>query len=53
MAKLFIGTSGWIYSHWKGVFYPLTLPSQKRLAYFSQRFKHDFKSIISIVLEFV
>jgi len=38
MAKLFIGTSGWIYSHWKGVFYPLTLSSQKRLTYFSQKF---------------
>ncbi|MDD5748021.1 MAG: DUF72 domain-containing protein [Actinomycetota bacterium] len=22
MAKVFIGTSGWVYPHWKGVFYP-------------------------------
>ncbi|MBZ9569715.1 DUF72 domain-containing protein [Patescibacteria group bacterium] len=39
MAKLFIGTSGWVYSHWKGIFYPEDLPSKDKLKYFSQHFK--------------
>ena len=39
MAKVFIGTSGWVYSHWKGIFYPETLPSSERLKYFSKFFK--------------
>ena len=39
MAKLFIGTSGWVYSHWDGIFYPENLPSKDKLKYFSQRFK--------------
>lgn len=26
MSKLFIGTLGWIYGHWDGVFYPEDLP---------------------------
>jgi len=37
--KLFIGTSGWIYGHWEGVFYPENLPSKDKLKYFSQHFK--------------
>ena len=37
--KLFIGTSGWVYSHWDGVFYPKDLPSKDKLKYFSQHFK--------------
>jgi len=37
--KLYIGTSGWGYSHWKGVFYPDTLASKDKLKYFSQHFK--------------
>ena len=37
--KLFIGTSGWIYSDWTGVFYPPDLPSKDKLKYFSQHFK--------------
>lgn len=37
--KLFIGTSGWIYFHWQGVFYPEDLPSKDKLKYFSQHFK--------------
>ena len=28
MSQLFIGTSGWIYSHWTGIFYPEVLPSK-------------------------
>ena len=37
--KLFIGTSGWVYSHWKGVFYPKDLSPKDKLKYFSQHFK--------------
>ncbi|MCD6528484.1 DUF72 domain-containing protein [bacterium] len=37
--KIFIGTSGWIYSHWEGIFYPKHLPSKDKLKYFSQYFK--------------
>lgn len=37
--KLFIGTSGWVYSHWQGIFYPANLPSKDKLKYFSKHFK--------------
>ena len=37
--KLFIGTSGWAYLHWEGVFYPEDLPGKDKLKYFSQHFK--------------
>ena len=39
MANLFIGTSGWVYSHWYGIFYPENLPSKDKLKYYSQYFK--------------
>jgi len=40
MARLFIGTSGFSYSHWEdGVFYPKDLPKKEQLEYFSKRFK--------------
>jgi len=37
--KLFIGTSGWIYSDWDGIFYPKNLSSKDKLKYFSKYFK--------------
>jgi len=37
--KLFIGTSGWVYSHWEKIFYPEDLPGKDKLKYFSQHFK--------------
>ena len=37
--KLLIGTSGWVYGHWEGIFYPEGLPSKDKLKYFSQHFK--------------
>jgi len=37
--SLFIGTSGWVYSHWEGIFYPEDLLSKDKLKYFSQHFK--------------
>jgi uncharacterized protein YecE (DUF72 family) len=33
-----IGTSGWLYPHWKEVFYPPGLPEKQRLAWLAQRF---------------
>ena len=31
-----IGTSGWIYKHWRGVFYPPALPVSRWFSYYSQ-----------------
>ena len=40
MAKIFVGTSGYIYSHWEnGVFYPTSWPKSKKLEYYCQHFK--------------
>jgi uncharacterized protein YecE (DUF72 family) len=33
-----IGTSGWSYEHWDGVFYPPGTPQRDRLAYYVQHF---------------
>lgn len=38
MAKVYIGTSGWQYKHWKGVFYPKNLPIEEWLKYYAQHF---------------
>ena len=37
--KVYIGTSGWSYEHWRGLFYLEKLPSHKRLAYYCEHFK--------------
>jgi uncharacterized protein YecE (DUF72 family) len=34
----YIGTSGWHYAHWRGIFYPAVLSPDKWLKYFSQYF---------------
>jgi uncharacterized protein YecE (DUF72 family) len=40
MPKLYIGTSGFSYSHWEeGVFYPKGLAKNKQLEYYSQHFQ--------------
>jgi len=31
MPKVFIGTSGYIYPHWEGIFYPENWPKSKKL----------------------
>ncbi len=36
--RLFIGTSGWSYKHWKEKFYPEKLPQTKWLEYYAQHF---------------
>jgi uncharacterized protein YecE (DUF72 family) len=38
MARLHIGTSGWTYSSWKGLFYPEDLPSRRYLAFYADEF---------------
>ncbi|BAF70414.1 DUF72 domain-containing protein [Nitratiruptor sp. SB155-2] len=37
-AKAFIGTSGFYYDHWKGVFYPDNLPKKEYLLYYMEHF---------------
>lgn len=38
MAKLWIGTSGWVYRHWRGIFYPTTLSGGRQLPFYAERF---------------
>ena len=38
MARLYCGTSGWNYQHWKSVFYPAGLAEGKWLEYYSRSF---------------
>ncbi len=39
MPKLLIGTSGYVYPHWrKGVFYPAGLPARRELEWYAERF---------------
>ncbi len=35
---IYIGTSGWHYKHWKGVFYPETLKADHRFAFYAEQF---------------
>ncbi|HEY4385646.1 MAG TPA: DUF72 domain-containing protein [Ktedonobacteraceae bacterium] len=35
---IWIGTSGWIYPHWVGRFYPSDLPIREHLAYYARHF---------------
>jgi len=36
--KFHIGTSGWVYNHWRGLFYPQALAQAKWLEFYSQHF---------------
>jgi uncharacterized protein YecE (DUF72 family) len=36
--RLFIGTSGWHYAHWKGAFYPLNMPAKDWLTFYAGQF---------------
>src|SRR5207247_1711863 len=36
--KLRVGTSGYSYKEWKGIFYPDDLPAAKMLPYYAERF---------------
>ncbi|BCD62611.1 hypothetical protein NitYY0826_C1493 [Nitratiruptor sp. YY08-26] len=37
-AKAYIGTSGFYYEHWKGIFYPQDLPKKEYLRYYMEHF---------------
>lgn len=39
MARLFVGTSGWNYYEWRGIFFPVELPARKWLSFYSRNFK--------------
>lgn len=39
LPKIYIGTSGWSYTHWKENFYPKNLKSSEWLSYYSTSFK--------------
>jgi len=36
--NIYIGTSGWHYSHWKGPFYPKDMPEKQFFSYYVQKF---------------
>jgi uncharacterized protein YecE (DUF72 family) len=38
LTTYYIGTSGWVYPHWRGVFYPPKLPQSKWLEYYTGLF---------------
>lgn len=38
MGKIYVGTSGWQYSNWRGSFYPENLPQKDWLRYYSEYF---------------
>lgn len=37
-ARILVGTSGWSYRHWRGVFYPTDLPAREWLRFYAHRF---------------
>lgn len=38
MPKFFVGTSGWSFNNWRGIFYPETLPQSEWLKFYSNFF---------------
>jgi uncharacterized protein YecE (DUF72 family) len=36
--RAFVGTSGWVYPHWRGAFYPQKLSQRKWFAHYAERF---------------
>jgi len=38
LKNIYIGTSGWIYSHWNKIFYPEKLSSEEKLKFYSKHF---------------
>lgn len=38
-AEVFIGTSGWHYNHWNGIFYPEEVTGYNELTFFAEHFK--------------
>ena len=38
MAPIRVGCSGWVYKHWRGLFYPAELPQKRWFAHYSDQF---------------
>jgi uncharacterized protein YecE (DUF72 family) len=38
MARIHIGTSGWVYPHWRGPFYPTDMKADRWLPYYARHF---------------
>ena len=36
--RLYVGTSGWIYKHWRGLFYPKDLPTKRWFEHYAKFF---------------
>ena len=36
--EFFVGTSGWIYAHWKELFYPEDLPKSRWFEHYAEQF---------------
>jgi len=36
--RLWIGTSGWVYKHWLGIFYPRAMPGDRQLPFYAEHF---------------
>ena len=36
--RLWIGTSGWVYKHWMGIFYPARMPGAEQLPFYARHF---------------
>ncbi len=39
MAEIHVGTSGWSYTHWRGIFYPEGCSGTKMLPFYAQYFR--------------
>ncbi len=39
MAAAYIGTSGWVYKHWRGIFYAPGLPPAEYLSFYARHFR--------------
>lgn len=37
-ARFWVGTSGWVYPHWRGRFYPLDLPQSRWFGHYAEHF---------------
>ncbi|MFL6749104.1 MAG: DUF72 domain-containing protein, partial [Sphingomicrobium sp.] len=38
MASIRVGCSGWVYKHWRGLFYPAELPQKRWYQYYASHF---------------
>jgi uncharacterized protein YecE (DUF72 family) len=41
MSRTFIGTSGWSYDGWRGLFYPEGVPKKQWLGWYATQFSDD------------